>query len=544
MLPIPDDKQEEISLARDLSEYNSENLSEYDSEKLGFGPDIYDVVESWHLYAKEVSDNLNIPYSRDEKIDSINLTISINGDDLIGLGTQHTLLMLFSLVPVLTGMPLSLPDTSFDPFIGTYTESVFVKPNSMFQTWHNTRRNFETDTSVIDVPKIRTLIGVRSTRLKASETHEGRIGVLENTLNAWDRHPRLFYIQQVCKLFQDVNLGYNGQRPVYLPKVLGGLGGKIPFDTGENLLTYFKRYKRGRTLPILGDLIRRACIFSKKMEKGEVYFDPLLSRLARLESNFHDWIKGKTLFIPEYRAEIPPEIHNQRLFKASDLRFTENQAASRLINRGLTTQSAIEVAVEHNQNTELLLCQGNYLDMKRGLERLRKELKKSNSNWIGVITKTVLEFNLERDESPLSGEEISYFLSIDRKILRRSLLRDEAFFKEEVLDGFYARNNMACAIELWPYYRQIRVIPDWGDGDPPEWEKKTLEYFLNERKGDLPTFLINDDEEIIRRVSESKVMNLVIITDDRKLVERAQSTFDGMCFFVPYKKVLYLHLFW
>jgi len=446
------------------------------------------------------------------------------GDDFIYTGTPEGFCTHLAILEEILQLKISVLDTSINPNFGTFSEGLIVKPMSQYQTWHNTRKkgNYRCDLAYIDVPKIRTLIGARSTRMKNSETLEGRCAVLKNSLQHANEH--LFQTYNVCILFQCLNIGMNGEKPNFLPPCLGGLGAPVPWNTVPNLENYFKKYKNGRYIPFLKLVVNEvnnfiATIMANPWPKPSL----LLVNLAKSEIQFRDWIKFRTIYVPNFRLSIPENLAAHRLLRMSELRPDQLGAVLRLISeREIVTEEQLEIAVEANSNIELLLSSKNFFEMKNNLLDVRKEYLKSVSNWARLITGTFSQVQYQPEDFIADQTDYESFLRIEGKILRRIFLRDEWLFPKETLTDLYKRGQMMVEIKILPNtYTRIHPIQDWND-EISLFVPKLSDWFYHSRDKPPPKEIVEDDIVILKELEGvPEATTVIIVTDDSKLMERA-----------------------
>jgi len=445
------------------------------------------------------------------------------GDDFIFVGTPAKFATHLAILEVVLQLKISVLDTSINPNFGTFSEGLIVKPMSQYQTWHNTRKkgNFKRDLAYIDTPKLRTLIGARSTRIKNSETLEGRCTVLKNSLQHANQH--LYQIYNICILFQCLNIGMNGEKPNFLPVCLGGLGAPVPWETVENLKNYFKVYKNGRYRPFLNLVVNEVNKFV-----GTILTNPwpkpslLLVNLAKSEIQFRDWIKFRTIHVPNFKLSIPDNISATRMLRMSDLRPDQLGAVLRLISeREIVTEEQLEIAVEANEHIKLLQSPVNFTEALEELNKLRKEYIKNVSNWARVITGAFSQILYVPEDFNAFDDDIEYFLSLDGKLLRRIFLRDEWLFPKESLSELYQRGQMMVKIPIMPNtYTRIFPIHDWSD-EVKYFIPALSDWFYHNRDKPPPKEAVDDDTVILKELETiPEASTVIIVTDDTKLMQR------------------------
>lgn len=474
------------------------------------------------------------------------------GDDEIGVDSTPmfaaTKIVVYS---EFLGMKESREDTSINPRFGNYAEDLVIVPDGYEQTYRSCQQtsNFK-DMAFLDVPKIRLAIDIRPGRMNHSSTNDGKAGMLGSRL-AWlplDAPTRCTF--EIFNLFQDINLGLiRDKKFAYLPTALGGYGKPVPFGLASNFEAFCIRYKQGAHAGFAREMVRRTTRrFDSYTVENRYSTDPVLSAVARLQSSWHDWVKGKTQYAPTCWLDAPPEVAQHRVAKhGTDVRV--DAALRRLEAQGLlVSESDLAIAYEHNKMcTALVTAKSHqeFLDIREGSRLEWKNLSTFSLRLMGYIQPLLVDQSLQ---GPLEDSEYGKFAFSLRKrrINLRSFLREENFYDVEAKTDIYKSGPMMVRMAFMPrvtsqgrryWFEQTR------DSDTQEFE--TPEEFLQLLtwiKGDPantnpPSVRLLDDDPFIIKTIQSRPSEaaFAIITDDINLCRRAYSLTKKWILRVPTK---------
>jgi len=479
-------------------------------------------------------------------VDTMSTISSEVGDDEIGVSTTPVYAASQMVVySEFLGMKESVEDTSINPRFGNFAEDLVIIPDGYEQTYRHAQNvsNFR-DMAFLDVPKLRLAIDIRPGRMNHSATNDGKCGLLGSRLAWLPKDSPVRCTWEVFNLFQDINLGLiRDDKFAYLPTALGGYGKPIPFGYSPNFEAFAVRYKQGAHAPLCRELVRRTNtrITSYTVENC-FSIDPVLSAVSRLQSSWHDWIKGKSLYAPTCWLEAPPEVIPYRVGKHGvDVRI--DAGLRRLQAAGyLVTESDLAVAWEHN-----LLCK-QLVSADTHSQFLAKR-EESRNEWKGLSTFSLRLYGLLEPlgvDQSLHGELLDseygqFWLNITKSRLHlRSFLRQENFYDKAAKDFVYEKGPMMVKVDLAPqittqgrryWFEQTRDTQDdletteefdilytWIKGDPANTNPPSRR-------------LVNDDDFIIKEIVESPDTDaFCIVTDDIRLCREAyQSTKKWIC---------------
>jgi hypothetical protein len=494
----PNDLPEEFSYSELLSE-TKDRLSKY-----GYKPS---TVHSFAQLASEV------------------------GDDELGVFSHPVPAAMTLVIYQWLGMELSEEDTSLNPRFGNFAEDLVVLPDGYEQTYHFCRQTTDfRNMSFLDVPKIRLAIDIRPGRMTHSSTNDGKCGILGSRLAWLPRDSPIRGTWEVFNLYQDINLGLiRDDKFAYLPTALGGYGKPVPFGLESNFERFARSYRQGEHQQLARILVRRT---NKQFERYKVrqvlVEDPVLSKVARLQSGFHDWIKGKTLYSPSCWTDAPPEVKQYRVAKHG-LDVSVDASLRKLQSEGyLVTEGDLEITYEHN-----LLCK--YLLGAKTHASFKASRKEARESWRGLSIHSlrlygyIQPYILDQTEGrPLRPHEYeAFWLNItSRRIHLRSFLRQEDFYEKAAKDLLYLNGPMMVRVPLYPQVTQVgrrqwyettkdtcNVLEDRGD------LQKLLDWVKSGAKGLAPVRTIIEDDPIIIKEASLKQPDtgLAIVTDDVRL---------------------------
>jgi hypothetical protein len=459
------------------------------------------------------------------------------GDDEIGVDTTPVYAAAkMTVYSDFLGMKESIEDSSINPRYGNYAEDLVIVPDGYEQTYRYSQQtsNFK-DMSFLDVPKLRLAIDIRPGRMTHSSTNDGKAGMLGSRLAWIPRDAPTRCTWEIFNLFQDINLGLiRDDKFAYLPTALGGYGKPIPFGEPSNFEAFCIRYKQGTHAGFARELVRRTNRrFDEYTVDHRYSTDPVLTAVARLQSSWHDWIKGKSLYAPTCWLDAPPEVAKYRVAKHGvDVRI--DTALRRLEAQGyLVAENDLAIAYEHN-----LLCK-SLLSAETHSEFIAKR-EKSRRNWLNLSTFSLRLFGMIQpllvDQSlqgPMTPEEYGKFwLNLTkRRVNLRSFLREENFYDRSAKDLIYLRGPMMVKVPLAPrvttmgrryWFEQTRDAPD--DLETTEEFDSLYDWIKGDPANTNPPSrrIVDDDPFIIKEMQLSVPESaFCIVTDDIRLCREA-----------------------
>lgn len=474
---------------------------------------------------------------RPTKVDALSTISAEVGDDEISVDTTPIYAAAkMTVYSEFLGVKESEEDTSINPRYGNYAEDLVMVPDGYEQTYrYSQQTNDARHLAFLDVPKIRLAIDIRPGRMNHSSTNDGKAGMLGSRLAWLPRKSPVRCTWEIFNLFQDINLGLiRDSKFAYLPTALGGYGKPVPFGLAENCEAFAVRYRQGTHSGLVRELIRRTNRRFRDYTVSNRYsIDPVLSAVSRLQSSWHDWIKGKSLYAPTCWLEAPPEVAVHRVAKHGiDTRV--DSGLRRLQAQGyLVTESDLAIAFEHNQLCSYLLGAETHEQFVERRANARKEwlnLSTFSMRLYGLLQPLVVDQSLQ---GPLDGAEYTTFwLNITKsRIHLRSFLRQENFYDRAAMDAIYQKGPMMVRVPFAPkvtqmgrryWYENTRdshddvetteefdLLYDWIKGDPANTQPPSRR-------------LVGDDDFIIKEIRDSDLEDaFCVITDDVQLCRKA-----------------------
>jgi hypothetical protein len=486
---------------------------------------------------------------RPKKVDVINHICSEVGDDEIDVAsTPEYAAAELTVYSKFLGVVVSEEDTSINPRYGNFAEDLVIVPDGYEQTYRYARQTSDfKNMAFLDVPKLRLAIDIRPGRMNHSSTNDGKAGMLGSRLAWLPRSSPVRGIWEVFNLFQDINLGLiRDKKFAYLPTALGGYGKPLPYGKASNFEAFSVRYKQGTHAPMARELIRRSLRrFHEYTVEHRYSVDPVLSAVSRLQSSWHDWVKGKSLYAPTCWLEAPPEVAKFRVAKHGiDVRM--DSALSRLKAAGyLVSESDLAIAYEHNKLCSFLLEQQDYNSFKEARESARKE-------WLNLSTFSMRLYGLleplgvdQSLHSVLRDDEYAefWFLITKKKLDLRSFLRSENFYDRQAKDFVYLNGPMMVKVPLVPkvtqmgrryWYEPVRDAMD--DIETKEEFDLLYDWVKNPESTPKSTRIVEDDPFLIKAMGDADLTaGFCVVTDDIRLCREAYATTKRWVVRVPVK---------
>jgi len=434
------------------------------------------------------------------------------------------------------GMKVSWEDTSINPRFGNFAEDLVMVPDGYEQTYRFAQQTSDfRNMAFLDVPKLRLAIDVRPGRMNHSATNDGKAGILGSRLAWLPRSSPVRCLWEVFNLFQDINLGLiRDDKFAYLPTALGGYGKPVAFGKASNFEAFCIRYKQGAHAGLARELVRRTNRrFREYTTEHRYNTDEVLSAVSRLQSSWHDWIKGKSLYAPTCWLDAPPEVAQYRVIKHGNDAIVDASLRRLVASGHLVTESDLAIAYEHNQLCQFLLNAETHEQFIARKEERRKE-------WLNLSTFSLRLYGLIqplRVDQELQGvlpdaEYREFWLYITkRKLNLRTFLRAENLYDKAAKDFVYMNGPMAVrSLDIYPkvtqmgrrfWYQPTTDRPD--DVETPEELNILYEWVKRDPLNELPPSrrLLEDDDVIMREVSRSNAhAAFCIVTDDIALCRR------------------------
>jgi hypothetical protein len=447
------------------------------------------------------------------------------------------------------GVKVSEEDTSINPRFGNFAEDLVIVPDGYEQTYQYAQQtqSFK-DMSFIDVPKLRLAIDIRPGRMTHSATNDGKASMLGSRLAWLPRDSPVRVLWEVFNLFQDINLGLmRDDKFAYLPTALGGYGKPVPFGKASNFEAIIGRYKQGTHKELCRELVRRVNRRVENYKVGLKHTDEVLSAVSRVQSSWHDWIKGKSIYSPTCWLDAPPEVAKHRVAQCGTDPLLDG-ALRRLEASGhLVSENDLAIAYEHN-----MLC--SYLLGSETHEEFKLRRKEQRMSWTsmstfslrlyGMITKIGIDQSLQH---PLLDTEYQKFTSSlrENRFNLRLFLRQEHYYDRKAVDEVYKRGPMMVKVPIMPrvtkmgrryWFEQTRDSQNLDESN--EEFLLLLEWVRREDRPEMPPSmkLLEDDPFIIRMAkSLPPDRGLCIVTDDVRLCRQVAAETQIWVIRVPVK---------
>jgi hypothetical protein len=446
------------------------------------------------------------------------------------------------------GVKVSEEDTSINPRFGNFAEDLVMVPDGYEQTYRYARQTSDfKNMAFLDVPKLRLAIDIRPGRMNHSSTNDGKAGMLGSRLAWLPRSSPVRGIWEIFNLFQDINLGLiRDKKFAYLPTALGGYGKPIPFGKASNFEAFAIRYKQGSHAPLARELLRR-CVrrFHEYTVDNRFSIDPVLSAVSRIQSSWHDWIKGKSLYAPTCWLEAPPEVVKYRVAKhGEDVRL--DAALSRLKAAGyLVSENDLAIAWEHNKLCSFLLGADNHEEFMRKREESRKQwlnLSTFSMRFYNLITQIGIDQSLHSELRDSEYQEF-WFLITSKKLDLRQFLRSEYFYDRQAKDFVYLKGPMKVRVPLAPKVTQMGrrywyepVYDAMDDIETKEEFDLLYEWVKDPSKPPKSTKLVEDDPFLLKEMADKEShYGFCVVTDDIRLCREAYQTTRKWVVRIPVK---------
>jgi hypothetical protein len=450
------------------------------------------------------------------------------GDDIEILSNSKAFVGLQAPFIQLMGQKVSWEDTSINSHMGNFAEELVLKPSSNYQTYEWMRKTHSNGESLafLDVPKLRLAIDVRPGRMNHSSTNDGKASMV-GSRNSWipTKSP-IKGIYEIFSLYQDVNLGLKRDpRFAYFPQHLAGYGKRIPFDEPSNYRRFNECYRQGSVQDLNNEILLRTVKMYERFNYEPNAKDDLLAHISRFKSQYHDWIKGRSIWCPTTWVECPDNLSKYRVENLS--RPAVRVIAQRATSVGVTVhESVLSAHIEHNDLCNALLGEENMSSFKERIKKKRAEwmtLSIYNLKSMGFIRELSLEsFGRKPKEKDI---EVFYSENRSRAAFLKGMLEKGDYFFRESLDEVYKNGPMMV---------HFNCMPQSGAGHRTYAEhrfdfslqkefrvKTTLETWLRNQDKPPPTEEVSDDEII---ESEVKLHTVVaIVTDDVALCRAINS---------------------
>jgi hypothetical protein len=471
------------------------------------------------------------------------------GDDEESVSNSKLFVALLPVLHQKSGMKVSWEDTSINPNMGNFAEELIVLPQSYYQTAYSKTIAGGRDNMVyFDVPKFRLAIGIRPMRMGHSATKDGKASMV-GSRNSWIPSSSPFKgLYEVFSLFQDITLGIKrDQRFAYFPPELGGMGKPIPFNTPENFRRFNSAYRQGSYSRLNRELMRRLIRILNTPDGKPPEPDELLRFVSRFKSQYHDWVKGHSIYSPVNWVDCPPELAKYKVRNLEDP--TKRVVATALKAMGqLVGESALAVRVEHNDLCKALLGAQTIREFKDMRDRKIAEWKT-----LSIYSLKTLGYIREISLTELGLKEVSdyevlnfYSSAFNSRGYLKRIIAFENLYEREAMDEVYRKGPMMVHFNLYPEGRVKRVFAEHRF-DLPDTEilvnvQRLLDWWRGDQSDPPPGELITDDDKIIGQITPGTIA--LIITEDRRLCREANKQTGAPVIRVPvewYYRAIYFN---
>jgi hypothetical protein len=451
------------------------------------------------------------------------------GDDEIAISQNRRFLTTLLAWHPKLGMKLSEKDTSISSRFGNYAEDLVTIPRYYENSYMTSSRNGHVeDMAHFDVPKIRLLIPVCPMRPDHSGTKEGKSSMMGARVLWTPSRGLCKPFMELASLYQDASLGlHKAAKPAYLPQQLGGLGKFAPFNNPDNARDYFQWWKGGTRYEFTMYVIEKLHDFiTEYREKGSAKADPLLTHLVRFSTQFHDWIKNRGVYAPQFWLDRPDWATPYMVANSGESRVTDSVISRLLKSRDLVSEETLQVHMEHLAQCEALVSQQSWEDHMR-----EKKLMLNEWRSLSIYGQTSLGQIVELEYRPTLmntryhrsvWEQVLDFVKLRSQDLKGMMLKSPVY-SSDVLEKIYSHSSMSASMELNPCApwsgNRFLVRNDFADAREVKFHKDLVEW-MKDRSQPVPQNHIDSDEVIIESAQSGPRLCHVIVTDDRALCAR------------------------
>jgi len=455
------------------------------------------------------------------------------GDDEVDISTSILFLALLLALYSMIGMEISRKDTSIGPVYGNYAEDMFLVPRTLYNTYETLSKTGSTeDMAVIDLPKFRLLVPVSPMRPDHSGTVDGKAQMMGGRVGWTPERSPFRMLNELASIHQDSLLGtHRSKKPAYMPQALGGLGKIIPFGNPDNWANFFCHWKNGERAEFTNHVIYLLDRFISSLEdENREPLDPLLSNLVRFNTQFHDWIKNRSVYAPQFWLERP-DWCNDYIVDVMGVDPIIDSALGRAIKDGeFVTEESLLVHVEHAQQCEALLSQStwtDYLSTKENIQKEWKSLSIYGQEYLGMIRelKPLYKNGSERFNRNAVMRVFEFVRKRGKDL--KMILSKSPVYRREVIDALYDRSVMRCMTTLTPtkaYTDDTFLVErDVVSVRNLTQTRELVSWLLLPKgeRGDPPVDLIEDDNIIVNKSAAGRIT--VIATDDSRLCKRVNN---------------------
>lgn len=418
-----------------------------------------------------------------------------------------------------------------------------------------------------DPVKIRLITKVRKEANIYASTPDGKCSTLSRQYSNSDPVARVFLGNAL--LMQDICLDTTRMdRPKYVPSFLGGSSAAIPFETKDDLYNYLKEYKGNTRHRYFEALFREAIGRYENFRMGNTLTEPILLGQASRATQYDGWIYADAAYSLKADSDLPESISQPFPIGAmlhrdsSDLHLSG--IYSRLWRAGKVYSLADVIARMNSARTAHRLLSSTMTCEMSGkviaAEESRRRKEKMSALLGDIPDKLVKEIASREDRDTLEGlvkvGAVQRFDDIELTLLKSTCSILTKYIKDHDFP-------MSHCMQLRTYYDAEKVdsqlfqmnfgVPDieisgsrnenskWGTATSKtrstdikdirghKWADRTIELVRAKRRPTTDNVVA--DHEIRMRVEkayENKKKVIVIMTDDRRLIEEITSDKPGL----------------
>jgi hypothetical protein len=440
-----------------------------------------------------------------------------NGDDevaVVAADTDEEARYFFQCLEEASSM-LGYEKSEEDTFItddwATYCEEIFRVPVHRFDTIkHAVRYKDSTLSPYLDLPKIRLMIDTRKDRQDFSSDPRGKVTLLgtdcEYVLK--DSTVAVNNLFSVSAALQDIGLGLRyASIPYYLPKQIWGVGRVVPFwneTSWARAMNSQDRRVRNLTLRAL-----------EEYNTGKHVITAVRAGISRQQTHFDTESYLEVFTIPE-----DDPIKQYCVVRTEDWEKFPSGVLEKLL-------SGNRLISEHEINKFYLFHQR--------LESLTQDLHQDLFEVIGRMGVEIEDYDDARQSKIISdfskeykGNTFCLTNAVKQNLYPESLRQKLGEFdpRRVIFDWPYLANwKRTRSKGNTPMSEDLDTLEDWF-----KWNFEAVK--AGEFYEDVPTYVISDDEVILEEIDRYSVKVHVIVSDDRKLIRKAQNIFS------PHKLIL------
>jgi len=426
--------------------------------------------------------------------------IRVKGDDMVGLDNLRAKLEgVLSTIEMLD-MKISVLDTFVSPDFFKYCEEIVRVPKSVLNTWSYIRNTKCWSRIVyVDYIKLRAILDCKPDINSNEVEAQGKVDLLGRDWSyVGPKGPHNLF--SFASFLQDVSLRLHESRHiVYMPAALCGSGKRFPFKIMNCIQFESSRQYSTKWITIISWLNQQRELepavkphgIVRRYERHSKAEPFVLSSDLDILQPYH----GCKVVLDSYQRSISSVLRRLRDFVATD-----DEVLGKLLS----------------------------IEYEKFLLGLAPEPK------VQILDISTLEIYLSPVVEPQD------LLEIER------IWRSEPFLFDNFMREYYHRSAIDILSKESPLWVPFKTVPIPGEiisrpkvEIPPEEEGQRLALWnwFNQPQGTIPpTDLISDDDLIYYQAVGFKQRNIVVVSDDKKLLTRIAKRFKSK---FPYNKKLY-----